>query len=296
MKIFKIVLIAIAFIVGGVCVAQVPNKPATMTPIVDMAGIINNDSIVKALNTRLDSLSRRTTNQIVVVTVNDLGNLDANQFATQLGRKWGIGNKKYNNGVVILIKPRNDKGPGEAYISPGPGLEGALPDVECSHIVDSIMVPHLKEGDYAHGIEAAINHIEPIVIAEYEQVKAFESQNNDKERKGGNGWWILGGIAAAVGGLALLRKRNKKNLPQQPADSDQTTEAANNETATAAAAGAASALTTNAQQDEPVEEDDEKQEEDDDNDEDDEKNDEPEPYKYKYGGGDFGGAGAGSKF
>ena len=184
MKSFKIVLIALALTVAIAGMAQVPEKPDSMMPVIDMAGIIKNDSLVNALNTRLDSLSRRTTNQIVVVTVNDLGNLEANQFATQLGKKWGIGDKKHNNGMLILVKPRNDKGAGEVYIAPGGGLQGALPDVKCRWIIDSIMVPHLKQGDYASGIEAAIDHIEPIVLEEYEQEQVAATQNN-KDSKGG---------------------------------------------------------------------------------------------------------------
>ena len=283
-------MIALVATMCNVSFAQIPEKPDSMMPIVDMAGIIKNDSLVNALNTRLDSLSRRTTNQIVVVTVNDLGKLEANQFATQLGKKWGVGDKKSNNGLIILVKPKNDKGSGEVFIEPGPGLEGALPDVKCRYITDSIMVPHFKEGDYASGIEAAINHIEPIVIEEYEhtQAQAAASQSNDKKGSG-NGWWFwwfLGGIAAVIGGAALLRKRNKKNLPQQ-ADNDTDTE-----TAAMAATGAASALAANTQQEESKEPEPEEEE----NEEDQEKPEEPEPYKYKYGGGDFGGAGAGSKF
>lgn len=286
MKSFKIVLIALALTVAIAGVAQVPEKPDSMMPVIDMAGIIKNDSLVNALNTRLDSLSRRTSNQIVVVTVNDLGNLEANQFATQLGKKWGIGDKKHNNGLLILVKPRNDKGAGEVYIAPGGGLQGALPDVKCRWIIDSIMVPHLKQGDYAAGIEAAIDHIEPIVLEEYEQEQVAATQNNKDSKGSGNGWWILGGIAAGIGGLALLRKRNKKNMPQPPADGNQ---------AAAGAASAATALAATAPQEEPAEEETQDEEEED-NDNDDTKPSEPETYKYKYGGGDFDGGGAGAKF
>ncbi|MBP5687682.1 MAG: TPM domain-containing protein [Muribaculaceae bacterium] len=291
MKLLKIVLIALACFVGEVCMAQVPEKPDSMMPIYDEAGIFKNDSLVNALNTRLDSLSRRTTNQIVVVTVNDLGKLEANQFATQLGKKWGIGDKKLNNGLIILVKPRNDKGPGEVYLAPGRGIQGVLPDVKCRYITDSIMVPHFKEGDYASGIVAAIDYIEPIVIEEYEQIQAAASQNNDSKSSGGNGWWILGGIAAGIGGLALLRKRNKKNQPQQPTNGEQTTAEANTETAAVAATGAASALADASQQEENDEPEPENEES-----ENEEKPEEPEAYKYKYGGGDFDGGGAGSKF
>ena len=291
MKLFyKGLLIALVAMVCDTGVAQVPSKPAIMSPIVDLAGIIKNDSLVNALNTRLDSLSRRTTNQIVVVTVNDLGKLDANQFATQLGKKWGIGDKKLNNGVVILVKPKHDKGNGDVFIEPGPGLEGALPDVECAHIIDSLMVPHFKEGDYAKGIEEAINHIEPIVLKEFQQEQA--PKNETEKKGGGKGWIILAVIIGVIALFLFLRKRNKKNMPQQATNDIDTA------TGEMAVTGAASALAASTQQEEQEEQEDEEEEhqdKDDDND-DETKSFEPEPYKYKYGGGDFSGAGAGSKW
>ncbi len=274
--------------VCNVSMAQVPEKPDSMMAVIDMAGIIKNDSLVNALNARLDTLSRHTTNQIVVVTVNDLGNLTANQFATQLGKKWGIGDKKQNNGLLILVKPRNDKGGGEVFIAPGPGLEGALPDVKCRQIIDSIMVPHLKEGDYASGIEAAINHIEPIVMKEFQQEQV--TKTTDKKKGGGTSIWaVLGTITGIVALFAFLKRRGKKNLPQQPSGDTAT------ETAAVAATGAASTLAANTPQEEPAEEE-EPQEEEEEDDSDDNKPSDPEPYKYKYGGGDFSGAGAGAKF
>ena len=57
-----------------------------------------------------------TSNQIAVVTVNDLGGYDKAQFTTELGQKWKVGNEKFDNGIV-LIKPKKAINPEKFYCS-----------------------------------------------------------------------------------------------------------------------------------------------------------------------------------
>ncbi len=180
---------------GGVGMAQVPEKPAQQAPIVDLAGIINNDSLVAALNAQLDSLSKKTQNQIVVVTVKDMGGLDPKEFATTLGQQWGIGGKALNNGFVIAVKPKDENGSGKIGFATGYGLEGVLPDVFCKRLQTEYMVPHFKEGDYAAGIKAAIDEIVPVVLNEYNEAQALAGDTKKKEGGTGNGWFIIAGTS-----------------------------------------------------------------------------------------------------
>lgn len=280
----RIVLIALVALLCNESFAQVPDKPAQASPVVDMASIINNDSLVAALNAQLDTLSKKTQNQIVVVTVNDLGGIDAKEFATELGRKWGVGGKRLNNGLVMLIKPRNDKGDGEIGFAVGYGLEGAIPDVFCKRLQTDYMVPHFKDGDYAGGIKAAIDEIVPVILDDYKHNQALASDSGKKG--GGNGWFILAVIVAVIALIAFLRKRNKKaiNTQQQPQASNLKEE-------------------QNSSQEEKPDDVEETNAEDNNEDEEEEDDDdakpateEPEQYRYKYGGGDFGGGGAKTKF
>ena len=62
-----------------------------------------------------------------------------------LAEKWGIGQKGRNNGVLILVKPKTADSNGEVYIAPGYGLEGAIPDLTCSEIVDREILPAFRE-------------------------------------------------------------------------------------------------------------------------------------------------------
>jgi uncharacterized protein len=107
------------------------------------------------LEKRLKAYSDSTTTQIVVVTVKDLEGMDPSFYATELGESWGVGSSEYDNGVVILVKPKNSDGKGKVAIAPGYGLEGAIPDAYAQRIISEIMIPHLKKNDYFTAINNA---------------------------------------------------------------------------------------------------------------------------------------------
>ncbi len=92
---------------------------------------------------KLEAFSRETSNQIVVVIVDDIGGTDPASFATQLGTDWGVGKKGANNGIVVLLKPNTH----DLFIAVGYGLEGAIPDLATKKIREEEMNPYLKAGD-----------------------------------------------------------------------------------------------------------------------------------------------------
>ncbi len=73
---------------------------------------------VDALETKLDAFANSSSNQIAIVMVDSLYDHDLSEFATELGEEWKIGQKKFDNGVVILIQP----GAHKVFIAPGYGL------------------------------------------------------------------------------------------------------------------------------------------------------------------------------
>lgn len=111
----------------------------------DFAGILGN---TQPLEDSLLAYEKRTSNQITVVTIENLGSMSPAEYAMQVGRQWGVGQKDKRNGVVILIKPRNKFGRGEVNMAIGQGLEGALPDSRVGRIIDDYMMPALKQGDF----------------------------------------------------------------------------------------------------------------------------------------------------
>ena len=151
--------------------AAVPDKPVEKLLLWDYAHIID-ASQKQALEDSLESFSRHTSNQIVVMTVTNeiLDGLELAEFGQQVGEKWGVGHKETNNGVVILVKPKTGDdamGKGRAFISTGYGAEGPLPDLLCSKIVEEEMIPHFKENDYAGGIFAALEIVKPALQGDF---------------------------------------------------------------------------------------------------------------------------------
>lgn len=119
------------------------------------------------LEQKLVRFSDSTSNQIVIVIIDDLNGLEPEQFATRLGDKWGVGQKDKRNGVVILIKPTGGRGQRKIFIAPGYGLEGAIPDITAKRIVDEEITPHFKEQDYYGGLNAATDVLMGLAKGEY---------------------------------------------------------------------------------------------------------------------------------
>lgn len=86
-------------------------------------------------------LEQKTGSQVVVAVVNSLDDLTVEEYALQLFRKWRIGNKEKNNGILFLVS----KGDRQVRIEVGYGLEGALPDGKVGELLDDYVVPSLKK-------------------------------------------------------------------------------------------------------------------------------------------------------
>lgn len=119
------------------------------------------------IDERLTRFARETSNQILVLIVDTLCGEEAADLAFAVGERWGIGQKDFNNGVVILIKPTGGSGTRRVFIATGYGLEGAIPDATCRRIVDLEMLPRFKQGEYAQGIDSALDVLFALAKGEY---------------------------------------------------------------------------------------------------------------------------------
>lgn len=129
------------------------------------------------LEHKLKDYDDTTSNQIAVVIVKSLQGYEPVDFATALLRKWGVGNKKNNNGVVFLIS-REDR---KVFITPGYGLEGALPDITCKQIIENDILPNFRGNDFYRGIEEGTNSIMKAAAGEYTPPKGYA----DRGKSGG---------------------------------------------------------------------------------------------------------------
>ncbi len=105
----------------------------------------------------------QTSAQIVVVTVDSLDGYEVNDYALELGRKWGVGSEETNNGVVLLLSV-NDR---EVTIQVGYGLEGCLTDAGTGRILDEYAIPYLSDNDFSTGLLEAYKAVVYVVCEEY---------------------------------------------------------------------------------------------------------------------------------
>lgn len=165
MKNLKKIIIPVILSVTMSLQAQIPERPNPPRLLNDLAKILTEQQAYN-LETNLADFSRTTSNQIAVVIVDDLNGLPASDFAYQIGEKWGVGKRKFNNGIVVLIKIKNQTG-GEAFIATGYGLEAVLPDATCKRIIENEMIPAFRENDYYAGIVNALKVIMPVAKGEF---------------------------------------------------------------------------------------------------------------------------------
>lgn len=132
----------------------IPSRPVPQRLVNDFAGILT-PSQRNMLETRLVAFDDSTSNQIAVVTVNDLEGCSPAEFGTEIGLQWKVGSEKFDNGIVVVVKPKSGNSSGQVNISVGYGLEGAIPDSYAKRIIDNEMIPSFMNNDYYTGINDA---------------------------------------------------------------------------------------------------------------------------------------------
>lgn len=169
-KILLILLLVVSLITGiAQTVVPPPNPPRLVN---DYAGVLSKEQVA-ILEEKLVALDDSTSNQIAVVILKSLEGYEVQEYANKLFRSWGIGNKKTNNGVLILASIEDRK----VWIEVGYGLEGAIPDVTASSIYRNEIVPEFKQQNYYRGIDNAINALAKAAVGEY-KTKRVKKNNN----------------------------------------------------------------------------------------------------------------------
>lgn len=164
---FLTLLFFFLFINSSYLTAQeIPPKPEPPRLVNDFAGFLNPDDIAR-LETELVNFSNQTSNQIVVVIMKDIGGYDIDEIASLIGDKWKVGQKSFDNGVVLLIKPKTAESKGEVSIQVGYGLEGAIPDAVCKRIIENEILPKFRKGKNTEGIDAGLQVIMKLAKGEY---------------------------------------------------------------------------------------------------------------------------------
>ncbi|RLD91276.1 MAG: TPM domain-containing protein [Bacteroidetes bacterium] len=155
MKKVLLSLLAVILLAAYTSAQDIPARPNPPKLVNDLAGVMS-ASQVQYLESKLRHFHDTTSNQIVVLTVNSLNGYDKADFAYRVGEQWHVGQKKFDNGMVLLVKPKHgNRDHGQAYIAVGYGLEPVIPDAIARRIVDNEMIPYFKNNNYFKGIDKA---------------------------------------------------------------------------------------------------------------------------------------------
>lgn len=144
-----------------------PTFPSLTGRVVDDAHMLS-DGTKAQLTQKLEDLENRTSRQLVVVTLPSLQGYEIEDYGYQLGRAWGIGQKKLNNGVLFIIAPNERK----VRIEVGYGLEPILTDALSSVILQEKVLPRFRDGDMEAGVVAGANAIVEQLLLDAPAAKA----------------------------------------------------------------------------------------------------------------------------
>ncbi|WP_313042650.1 TPM domain-containing protein [Pseudomonas sp.] len=162
------------WLLACVGVAQAaPSFPALTGRVVDSAQMI--DPVVREqLTQQLQALEQTSGDQLVVVTVPDLQGVPIEDYGYQLGRQWGIGQKGKDNGALLIVS-RDDR---QLRIEVGYGLEGVLTDAQSWVIINQVILPKFKAGNFSQGISDGVAAMIQVVGGEPLAVPAHVADAN----------------------------------------------------------------------------------------------------------------------
>lgn len=128
--------------------ASVPPLSHRVTDVAQLLDTGHRD----ALEARLADFEEKTSHQIAVLTVPSLDGESIEAFAIRVTDAWGLGDRKRDNGILLLAAAQEHK----IRIEVGRGLEGVVTDAAASGIIRDVMVPHFARANYAVGIDAGV--------------------------------------------------------------------------------------------------------------------------------------------
>ena len=174
-----------------------PVFPALTGRVVDNAALLS-PAQEEELTVLLKAHEEKTTNQVVVVTLKSLEGYEIADYGYRLGRHWGIGQKGKDNGVLLIVAPKE----GAVRIEVGYGLEGALTDKSSHDIIQEVILPRFKSGDVAGGIRSGAAAILAVLEGGTPAALPGNARAETRDNSGpiNFGFFVIMVLGTAIGG------------------------------------------------------------------------------------------------
>lgn len=176
-NIFFTIVLFLGVITSGFSQEGIPPPPKKQTSLYDYANLLSKQE-QQTLERNLIRYSDSTSTQIVVLTMTSIGRNDIAMFVAELGEKWGIGQKGKDNGVLILVAKNEQK----INISTGRGVEHLLTDALSRRIIENVIKPQFKAGNFYSGLDQGTQVIFKVLNGEYKVDPNQQSEKQDNSK------------------------------------------------------------------------------------------------------------------
>ena len=157
--------------------AEAMTFPDLTGHVVDQANVLPVDTR-QALEQKLVALEEKSGIQFVVATLSSLQGQEVEPYANELFRHWALGEKTKNNGVLLVVAPKEKK----VRIEVGYGLEGTLTDALSKIVIVNAIAPRFKAGDFPGGITRGVDDVITILTTDSsEWTKKLQVRTDDQD-------------------------------------------------------------------------------------------------------------------
>ncbi len=167
-------LLVAALLLASQSVFALQAIPPLSSPVTDLTQTLSPQA-QSALAQKLTQFSQQTGSQIAVLIVDSTQPEDIAQYSIRLAEAWKIGRDKQDDGVIVLVA----KGDRKMRIEVGYGLEGVIPDLIAKRIIDEVIKPHFKQGDFDGGLNLATDQLMTLIQGEQLPAPAPKSHQQD---------------------------------------------------------------------------------------------------------------------
>jgi uncharacterized protein len=202
------------------CIITVAAAPAAALDVPPLKGYVNDyANMISAsartkIETELKAFEQSDSTQVVILTIHSLEGEVLEEYSIKVGETWKIGQKGRDNGIILLVSNKDRK----IRIEVGRGLEGKLTDMTAGRIIDLVIKPKFKRGDFDGGFIAGIHSLIDATRGEFKA----EARTSPAKKKGISSYFtilffagvallflgrmskVLGGTAGAIGLPAVL--------------------------------------------------------------------------------------------
>jgi len=184
---FCIAALILAHVAAPIRLVAADAVPSLNGYVNDTAAVLSPEA-VKSIEAKLMALEQADSTQFAVLTVPDLGGRSIEEFGIAVADRWQLGQKGKDNGVILLLS-RDDR---KVRIEVGRGLEGVLTDLKSGRIIDDVIIPELRKGDFNAGLEKGVDATISVIRGEYQK------SAGERKSKGFNPFIIVYAIITSI--------------------------------------------------------------------------------------------------